>query len=1178
MDEVARKLLNYWRASLADGQLPDFSTHRIHPLPIEQLETGRLSPALRNKLITDARTLTGQTSQRDRDRPPPLQVIVAPLAFLPEHAHGVARRGRSVQPYIPLIIPALLTDDGQLQWQGTRLPWIARSVLEPCAEKDVPFGTIEAFDHFRATTIRPAETGWTAILTYADALIEAVSGRTRDLAELDGYKRTDAVIAAATLAPSVSHNLIRLADELAARPGELPALFRTVAGSAVGRPASKTGRHGSDGGGPYEVSKTGTLDTARRDAATRRHLGQMNGAYPLAGLQREALHHALSLADGTLVAVNGPPGTGKTTLIQSVVASLFVEAALAQGEPPVIFACSTNNQAVTNVIDSFGSVAAGDHRDDAIAGRWLPRLKSFGLYLPAQGRKIDEGKYHIAHLPGFGQQLAGFPAEMLDAVDDAESAFLDRACRALDHPFERVEEVRDALHARLIAAKREIEEALDARARILEARAAIGDDPEGVEQDAHDVFARTSALATACDAALGVIQPRGFLQGLLGLLPSVRTARWDACRRIMREAGAADAFFDGLAVPSSDRVRAHLDDMLRHTRTREKEAGDRLRAVDRWRAEERAWQATAEDVAGPRASETIEDPTLLEACLDTGLRHRMFLLATHYWEARWLLEVRELQARGREPLQALSRAREEPTIRRWRHLAKLTPCFVSTLYKLPSHLDYFAPEAGDGNKNPFLLDFLDLLIIDEAGQVAPEIGALPLSLAKRAMVVGDIHQIEPVWSVGPRIDHGNLGKAGLETHAEALEDKGALASGGSLMRLARATSAFSRDDEKGMFLAEHRRCQTPIIEICNDLVYGKRLLACAEPLKAPVLPTLGWANIRAASRKAGTSRVNEGEAEAIAEWLARRRKDIEARYGKALEAVCAVVTPFNAQKVVINAALRRHGIDPAMTVGTVHTLQGAAREIILFSPVQSLEDGTAPFFGKGPNMLNVAVSRARHGFLLFGDMRVFDHTRPGPIGVLARHLLRNGQEIVDVTACPDLVRVPDRDGVVTRLETLEDHRAILEEALRAARRRVLIVSPYISASALTADDLPNRIAHAVRRGIQVVVMFDKAINREGDQPHPLAAQGIGLLRGAGCEIWPAERVHNKTLTMDDRWIVEGSFNWLSASRKARSHYARQERSLHYSGGKAEGFIQTAWREARERRIEDPPRALAATGR
>jgi len=37
-------------------------------------------------------------------------------------------------------------------------------------------------------------------------------------------------------------------------------------------------------------------------------------------------------------------------------------------------------------------------------------------------------------------------------------------------------------------------------------------------------------------------------------------------------------------------------------------------------------------------------------------------------------------------------------------------------------------------------------------------------------------------------------------------------------------------------------------------------------------------------------------------------------------------------------------------------------------------------------MLNVAVSRAKDSFILFGDTRIFDETKKTPSGVLKKHL------------------------------------------------------------------------------------------------------------------------------------------------------------------------------------------------
>jgi Cdc6-like AAA superfamily ATPase len=119
-------------------------------------------------------------------------------------------------------------------------------------------------------------------------------------------------------------------------------------------------------------------------------LGHSGDEFPLAMAQRDALSHYLTQQSGDILAVNGPPGTGKTTLVLSIIATEWARAALNKTEPPVVIATSTNNQAVTNIIEAFGkdfSTGTG-----AMSGRWLPELKSYGAYFPSSGRKADAAK------------------------------------------------------------------------------------------------------------------------------------------------------------------------------------------------------------------------------------------------------------------------------------------------------------------------------------------------------------------------------------------------------------------------------------------------------------------------------------------------------------------------------------------------------------------------------------------------------------------------------------------------------------------------------------------------------------------------------------------------------------------------------------------------------------------
>ncbi|RCX95082.1 DNA helicase, partial [Escherichia coli] len=164
-----------------------------------------------------------------------------------------------------------------------------------------------------------------------------------------------------------------------------------------------------------------------------------------------------------------------------------------------------------------------------------------------------------------------------------------------------------------------------------------------------------------------------------------------------------------------------------------------------------------------------------------------------------------------------------------------------------------------------------------------------------------------------------------------------------------------------------------IIGYCNTLCYHGKLLPKRGREKSNLMPAMGYLHIDGKGELASSgSRYNLLEAETIAAWLAENQQNIEAHYGKSLHEVIGIVTPFSAQVSTIKQALGKQGIstganEKSLTVGTVHSLQGAERAIVVFSPVYSKhEDGG--FIDSDNSMLNVAVSRAKDSFLVFGDM------------------------------------------------------------------------------------------------------------------------------------------------------------------------------------------------------------------
>jgi len=383
--------------------------------------------------------------------------------------------------------------------------------------------------------------------------------------------------------------------------------------------------------------------------------------------------------------------------------------------------------------------------------------------------------------------------------------------------------------------------------------------------------------------------------------------------------------------------------------------------------------------------------------LDVSFRHKAFQLALHYWEGEYLIKLESdltdvnFDKKGFDAIK-----------NRWQRQARLMPCFVSTFYMAPKFFSSFKFfKKGEDGKNIFdtppLFDFIDLLIVDEAGQVSPEVGIATFSLAKQAVIVGDVNQIEPVWNITNKIDIGNLKKCELIKNYEDLiyenefDPKGFLSSTGSIMKMAQNACNFKESNiiEKGVLLVEHRRCYDEIINYCNVLAYNGQLIPLKGKAKNDLLfPPMYCIHIEGNSTTSSTSRHNQNEVKAIVDWLLKNRDIIERKYGK-IENAVGIITPFVGQKNSLRYSLKNAGFDiDILKLGTVHALQGAERPIILFSMVYGKGDSGTMFFDRDnkPNMLNVAVSRAKENFIVFANTGIFDKKARTPSGILSNHL------------------------------------------------------------------------------------------------------------------------------------------------------------------------------------------------
>lgn len=536
--------------------------------------------------------------------------------------------------------------------------------------------------------------------------------------------------------------------------------------------------------------------------------------------------------------------------------------------------------------------------------------------------------------------------------------------------------------------------------------------------------------------------------------------------------------------------------------------------------------------------------------LDVSYRYETFINAVHYWEGMWIIKQKNEELNINKGLKS-----KENLLTR---ISYLTPLFISTFHSAPAFCSYFEKTIDGWIQRP-IYNLFDLLIVDEAGQVAPEIGIPSFSLAKKALVVGDIYQIEPVWNIGyEQIDIGNLEEVQLlqENEFSQLKDGGVVCSSGSLMHIAQLASSYEISSQiGGTLLTEHRRCVNELVAFSNKYIYDNLLkpmvgsssgIFLAEDSEKSFLPTLGYLNIRGYSEKRSGSTFNTIEAVSIAKWIKKYGKYLLDYYnnGKTdsekigLKDCIAVITPFSEQKQEIIKQFLDHKIDTDITVGTVHALQGAERPVVIFSPTYGLNTRNAQlFFDSGYNMLNVTLTRAKKHFIVMGNMNLFNpHNERKPSGGLAQYLFASPLNELSTAFLFEEKNVKS----INRVDSLERHQQCLKRAFQIAKRRIIIVSPFISISAIQSDNLLPEIQKVVANKIEVHIYTDKYLDLSNGKLKQSSKEGREALIDAGAQLFILNGIHNKALVIDDTVLIEGSFNWLSAVRDKKNAYYRHE--------------------------------------
>lgn len=224
----------------------------------------------------------------------------------------------------------------------------------------------------------------------------------------------------------------------------------------------------------------------------------------------------------------------------------------------------------------------------------------------------------------------------------------------------------------------------------------------------------------------------------------------------------------------------------------------------------------------------------------------------------------------------------------------------------------------------------DYIIMDEASQVAVETGALALSCAKNAVIVGDTKQLPNVVTETDKqilnaiFNEFKLNKGYNSANYSFLESIGLIL-----------------PNVNQTLLREHYRCHPKIINFCNQKFYGGQLLIMTEDKNEENVLMA----VKTTPGNHARGQYNQREIDVVQQEVLpciSNREDV------------GIITPYREQVKNFNSQIGD------VEAATVHKYQGREKNSIVMSVV----DNQITDFADNANLLNVAISRAKNQFII----------------------------------------------------------------------------------------------------------------------------------------------------------------------------------------------------------------------
>ncbi|NQE35876.1 ATP-dependent RecD-like DNA helicase [Microcoleus sp. IPMA8] len=857
------------------------------------------------------------------------------------------------------------------------------------------------------------------------------------------------------------------------------------------------------------------------------------GAFPThapTNSQLKALKHAQS---EPVTAVQGPPGSGKTTLILHLIAQQVVNRALRliDGEEDInnlTVVSSTNNKAVDNVIEKIDEWLNNDrleHNFLYLKGGSIENIQKAGCAIEQLKKGIEYIQQHSFNETAFNQNKQKIKQIQDDILLNESNYLAARHQRALDE--ERLPHLREEIQT----LQQHLDEVIATQSNLQQRATDLAE----YEQLPIEAYRKIELRFSNAERQM----PEGRLPWWTRLWRWItgRTEKQIITKAVLACESAIESTFNTpFPVENPKNRREFFQELGRVT--------DKLAQAKDLQHVQASLPTIAEDIANTeqQKDEADRELTSLESSLAIPLEdfyasfhekfhnqhQELFKISREFLTQQALQDKDNVKKALKLYLDCLSGYSKAPNKFKinqeeyFKAISLIFPVISCGLYSVRNML-------------PRVSECVDRTIIDEAGMI-PLHQSFPLLIrSRKAIIVGDPLQIEPVITLSDRRRDNyrqtafiDKGLTEIDYNSYSPEEE---YSATTYHRAAGATGE-NGNTGNGICLMEHYRCQPSIIQYCNAIA-GYNLEIKTEPVDSLLERHLIAYDVEGNIR----NNINLEEVTAVCEIIQNL-----VNQGYSLEDI-GVISAFRAQANALEESItKKFPQFKKKSVGTIHNFQGSEKKVIILSTKVCRSQDNVRWINRRPNLLNVAVSRAKELFILVGNLYRLEKA-----GSYTRQLVEHIRKLEDrelgyIVEYKPQAEIPQQQPGTTVIENCK-HLKVIKEAIDRVERELLIVSPWIR------GDEPKwfvtEILSVLQKGVKVTVIYGNKSSEDNDNNDARAEKelrdlftqhpdtGSRLIR-LGKELHIESRGTNeRTLVCDDRFAVIGSWNWLSHPYRER---------------------------------------------